>query len=76
MRNQYKIELPELKSKNLLQENEKLNSTTWVIRYPATAKENDKSKKDLYFPLLIGGDVKIFLSAGEGGYVYFWRDRE
>lgn len=33
-RNQYKIELPDLKIKNLFQENEKLSSTTWNIRYP------------------------------------------
>ncbi|CAD8183513.1 unnamed protein product [Paramecium pentaurelia] len=76
MKNQYKIELPDLKSKNLLQENEKLNSTTWVIRYPLSSSSNQNSKKEQYLPLLIGGDVKIFLAAGEGGYVYFWRDRE
>ena len=76
MKNQYKIELPDLKSKNLLQENEKLNSTTWVIRYPIHTKENDKFKKESYLPVLIGGDVKIYICAGESGYVYFFRDRE
>ena len=45
MKNQYKIELPDLKSKNLLQENEKLNSTTWTLRYPVHYKD-DKSKKE------------------------------
>jgi hypothetical protein len=43
-----------------------------VIRYPFSSG----SKKDIYLPMLIGGDVKIFLAAGESGYVYFWRDRE
>ena len=26
--------------------------------------------------MIVGGDVKVYLAAGEGGYVYFWRDRE
>jgi hypothetical protein len=36
----------------------------------------DGSVKDSLFPMIIGGDVKVFLSGGEGGYIYFWRDRE
>lgn len=68
---QYKIELPDLKSKNLLQENEKLNSTTWTLRYPMK-----ESKKETLYPVVIGGDIKVFLAAGDGGYIYFWRDRD
>lgn len=30
----------------------------------------------LFLPMIIGGDVKVFLTAGESGYVYFWRDRD
>ena len=26
--------------------------------------------------MIIGGDVKVFLTAGESGYIYFWRDRD
>ncbi len=75
MRNQYKIELPDLKSKNLLQDNEKLNSTIWSLRYPMVQKE-DKIKKEISFPLVLGADIKVFVAAGESGYIYFWRDKE
>lgn len=27
-------------------------------------------------PIIIGGDIKVFLAAGESGYLYFWRDHE
>lgn len=35
-----------------------------------------ESKKDQYYPIIIGGDVRVFLAAGDGGYIYFWKDRE
>jgi hypothetical protein len=75
MKNQYKIELPDLKSKNLLQDNEKLNSTIWNLRYPMIQKE-EKNKKEINFPLILGADVRVFVSAGESGYIYFWRDKQ
>ena len=70
IRNQYKVELPDLKSKNLLQENEKINCTIWNIRYPLHTKNYANSM----LPIIIGGDIKVFLCAGESGYLYFWRD--
>jgi hypothetical protein len=27
-------------------------------------------------PVIIGGDVKVYLSAGDAGYIFFWRDKE
>ena len=33
-------------------------------------------KKEVYYPVVLGADVKVFVAAGEGGYIYFWRDRE
>lgn len=68
LKNQYKIELPEVKTKNLQLENEKLNCTIWNIRFPL--------EKDNYMqttlPGIIGGDIKVLLAGGESGYIYFW----
>lgn len=38
--------------------------------------KEDKVKREVYYPLVLGADIKVFLAAGEGGYIYFWRDRE
>jgi hypothetical protein len=73
MKNQYKVELPDLKSKNLLSDNEKLNSTLWSLKYPMINKE---TKKEVYLPLILGADTKLYIAAGEGGYIYFWRDAQ
>jgi hypothetical protein len=62
-----------LKSKNLIFESEKLNSTTWTLRYPINTPDTQENR---LFPIIIGGDVKMFLAAGESGYIYFWRDRD
>jgi len=35
-----------------------------------------ESKRELLYPIIIGGEVKVFLAAGDGGYIYFWRDRD
>ncbi|EGR29518.1 PH domain protein [Ichthyophthirius multifiliis] len=86
MRNQYKVELPDLKSKNIQQENEKINCTIWNMRYPL----HTKNYADSLLPIIIGGDIKVmkknqqkniykkkvFLAAGESGYLFFWRDHE
>ncbi|KRX11109.1 WD40-repeat-containing domain [Pseudocohnilembus persalinus] len=72
VRNQYKIELPELKNKQILHENEKINCTMWTLRYPLHTKNFQQNM----LPIIIGGDLKVFLCAGESGYLYFWRDHE
>ena len=65
-RNQYKVESQDLKTKNLLQENEKINCTIWNIRYPLHTKNYAQS----LLPVIIGGDIKVFLCAGECGYSF------
>jgi WD40 repeat protein len=69
-RTQYKFELPDLKYKNLLKENEKITCTIWNIRYPLYTK----NYHEFIQPVILGGDVKIFLAAGEQGYIFYWRD--
>ncbi|KAL4455920.1 hypothetical protein ABPG73_008674 [Tetrahymena malaccensis] len=71
-RQQYKVEIPDLKSKNIQQENEKLNCTIWNLRYPL----HTKNYVDSMLPIIIGADIKVFLAAGESGYLYYWRDQE
>jgi hypothetical protein len=54
-----------------------LNSTTWTLRYPMHSREwGERGRREILLPMVIGGDVKVFVSAGEGGYLYFWRDRD
>jgi hypothetical protein len=71
MRNQYKIELPDLKIKNLLVENEKINCTIWNMMYPLHTKNYHNST----LPVIMGGDIKTFVCGGESGFLYFWRDQ-
>ncbi len=70
-RNQHKVEVPEFKSKNLEGEN-KINTTMWKIRYPYHVK----NFLNFMMPVIIGGDVKVYLAAGDSGYIFFWRDKE
>ena len=39
------------------------------IRYPVLPKSYETST----IPLIIGGEIKVFLGANEHGYVFFWK---
>ncbi|EGR31153.1 hypothetical protein IMG5_116830 [Ichthyophthirius multifiliis] len=72
-RKQYKVDLSDPKIKTF-QENEQINCTIWNIRYQNIDVEN--IEEQLILPLIIGGDIKIFLAGGETGYIYFWKDKK
>ncbi|KAL4497254.1 hypothetical protein ABPG72_011189 [Tetrahymena utriculariae] len=72
--NLYKFELPDLKKKNLISESdEQINCTIWNTRY--WQEREDHQIEDYYLPVIIGGDIKIFLAAGVNGYIHFWKDK-
>lgn len=49
-----------------------MNCTIWNLRYPL----HTKNYVDSMLPIIIGADIKVFLAAGECGYLYYWRDQE
>ncbi len=75
MKNQYKFDQIDNKSKNILEENEVIQCSIWNVYYPSKAVSN-KEKEQSYLPAIIGGEIKLFIGADRNGYVYFFKDRE
>jgi len=41
----------------------------------AANEKNKESGEEVFLPIIIGSDVKIFLAAGNNPYIYFWKDK-
>ena len=67
-----------MKSKNLQDEGEKINCAVWNIKYnllyDKNAEFSNSNVPTTLLPMIIGGDIKLFLAAGQSGYIYFWKD--
>ena len=35
---------------------------------------NTRNYHNSMLPVILGGDLKLFLAAGENGFIYYWRD--
>jgi hypothetical protein len=68
----YKIDLPDLRSHNLLQENEPVNACIWHLRYPS----NTKTLSNICNPLIFGGEARLICIADEHGMLHYYKDRD
>jgi hypothetical protein len=71
-RNHYKVDLPDMKNINSVQENDSFNVSLLCLRYPAHTKNYCK----VISPILLGQEMKYIVAGDEHGVVSFWKDNE
>jgi WD40 repeat protein len=71
-RNQYKIDLPEMKNKTAIQESDKFNVSLLTLKYPQSTS-NIAQKLS---PILIGQELKYIVGGDDSGVVTIWKDSE
>lgn len=71
-RNHYKLDLPEMKNKNLVQESDNFNVSLLNLRYPSHVT----NFSDRLSPVLLGQELKYIVSADENGIITLWKDAE
>lgn len=71
-RNHYKLDLPEMKNKNLVQESDSFNISLLRLKYPShIANFSDKLS-----PILLGQELKYIVAGDETGVVTLWKDED
>lgn len=71
-RNHYKLDLPEMKNKNLVQESDSFNVSLLNLKYPAHTTNFSESLS----PVLLGQELKYIVSGNENGVITLWKDAE
>ena len=71
-RNQYMIDLPEMKNKRPIQESEKFNVSLLTLKHP----QNPSNYAQRLSPILIGQELKYIVSGDDSGVVTIWKDAD
>ena len=71
-RNQYKIDLPEMKNKTAIEERDKFNVSLFSLKYPV----NTSNFSQRLSPILIGQELKYIVAGDDTGVVTVWKDSE
>jgi WD40 repeat protein len=71
-RNQYKIDLPEMKNKTAIQESDKFNVSLLTLKHPQSTSNLDQRVS----PILIGQELKYIVAGDESGVVTIWKDSD
>lgn len=71
-RNHYKLDLPEMKNKNLVQESDSFNVSLLNLKYPAHTTNFNESLA----PILLGQELKYIVAGNENGVITLWKDAE
>jgi WD40 repeat protein len=71
-RNQYKIDLPEMKNKTIVQESDKFNVSLMCLRHPLNVSNFSQKLS----PILIGQELKYIVAGDESGVVTLWKDSD
>lgn len=71
-KNHYKLDIPEMKNKNLVQESDSFNVSLLTLKYPSHVT----NFAERLSPVLLGQELKYIVSADENGVITMWKDAE
>lgn len=71
-RNQYKIDLPDMKNKTAIQESDKFNVSLLTLKHP----QNTSNFAQKLSPILIGQELKYIVDGDNSGVVTIWKDSQ